>query len=51
MVMDIENITQREKMLKLREQLLAVEEDRRHGVADYALNEVSAYLDRVISEA
>lgn len=50
MVMDIENFTQREKMLKLREQLQAVEEDRRHGGADCTLNEVSAYLDRVISE-
>lgn len=50
MVMDIENSTQREKMLKLREQLQAVEEDRRHGVADCTLNEVSAYLDCMISE-
>lgn len=50
-VMDIENFTRREKMLKLREQLLAVEEDRFHGVADHTLDEVSAYLDRVISEA
>ena len=50
-VMDIESFTRREKMLKLREQLLAVEEDRLHGVADHTLDEVSAYLDRVISEA
>ena len=50
-VMDIENFTRREKMLKLREQLLAVEEDRFHGVTDHTLDEVSAYLDRVISEA
>ena len=44
-------MTQREKMRKLREQLLAVEEDRLRGVADYTLNEVSADLDRVISQA
>lgn len=50
-VMDIENFTRREKMLKLREQLLAVEEDRLHGIEDHTLDEVSAYLDRVISEA
>ena len=50
-LMDIENFTRREKMLKLREQLLAVEEDRFHGVTAHTLDEVSAYLDRVISEA
>ena len=33
-VMDIEAFTRREKMLKLREELLAVEEDRLHGAAD-----------------
>ena len=50
-VMDIENFTRCEKMLKLWEQLLAVEEDRFHGVTGHTLDEVSAYLDRVISEA
>ena len=50
-VMDIENFTRREKMLKLREQLLAVEKDRLHEIEDHTLDEVSAYLDRVISEA
>ena len=50
-VMDIENFTRREKMLKLREQLLAVEKDRLHEIEDHTLDEVSAYLDHVISEA
>ena len=50
-VMDIESFTRREKMLRLREQLLAVEEDRLRGVADHTLGEVSEYLDRLISEA
>lgn len=50
-VMDIENFTRREKMLKLREQLLAVEEERLQGVAGHTLDEVSAYLDRLIEEA
>lgn len=50
-VMDMENFTRREKMLKLREQLLAVEKDRLHEIEDHTLDEVSAYLDRVISEA
>ena len=49
--MDIENFTRREKMLKLREQLLAVEKDRLHEIEDHTLDEVSAYLDHVISEA
>lgn len=49
-VMDIETYTRREKMLKLREELLAVEEDRANGVKDYTLDELSAYLDKVIGE-
>ena len=39
-----------EKMLKLREQLLAVEEDRLHGAVDHTLEEVDAYLERMIAE-
>lgn len=50
-VMDIETYNRREKMLKLREELLAVEEDRANGVKDYTLEELSAYLDEVIKEA
>ena len=34
-VMDIEAFTHREKMLKLREELLAVEEDRLHGASSW----------------
>ena len=50
-VMDIENFTRREKMLKLREQLLKEKKNRLHEIEDHTLDEVSAYLDRVISEA
>ena len=49
-VMDIETYTQREKMLKLIEELLAVEEDRvagRMGVSPY---ELENYLNGIISE-
>lgn len=46
-VMDIEAFTRREKMLKLREELLAVEEARTNGAKDYTLEEVSAYLDEI----
>lgn len=49
-VMDIEAFTKREKMLKLREELLQVEADRIAGVKDYTLDELSAYLDDIIGE-
>lgn len=49
-VMDIETYNRREKMLKLREELLAVEEDRAHGVRDYTLDELDEYLKKVIDE-
>ena len=50
-VMDLETYERREKMLKLREELLAVEEDRLRGVKGYTLDELDAYLDEVIEEA
>ncbi len=49
-VMDIESFTRREKMLKLREELLAVEEDRLSGRPGYTLDELDAYLDEIINE-
>lgn len=49
-VMDIEAFTRREKMLKLREELLAVEEDRLHGAADHSVDEVAAMMEAVIRE-
>ena len=48
-VMDIETYERREKMLKLREELLAVEEDRLEGRAGCTLEELSDYLDNVIN--
>lgn len=48
-VMDIESFTRREKMLKLREELLAVEEDRLAGRAGCTVDELEAYLDDVLS--
>lgn len=50
-VMDIESFSKREKMLKLREDLLAIEEDRLHGTADYSVDEVSAMMEQAILEA
>ena len=48
MVMDLETFTRREKMLKLREELLRVEEDRLHGARDYTIEEVSAMMKEAI---
>ena len=49
-VMDIDSFSKREKMLKLREELLAVEEDRVAGRSGCTLDELDAYLDDVIDE-
>ena len=49
-VMDMETYGRREKMLKLREELLAVEEDRLAGRTGCSLEELDAYLDSVIAE-
>ena len=48
--MNIETYNHREKMLKLREELLAVEEDRMAGRTGCTLDELDAYLDEVIAE-
>ena len=50
-VMDIETYNRREKMLKLREELLAVEEDRMRGSKGYSVDEVAAMMRRAIKEA
>jgi Phd_YefM. len=47
-VMDIDNFNKRESMLKLREELLAVEEDRLAGRTGCELDELDDYLDDVI---
>ena len=48
--MDIETYNRREKMLKLRDELLAVEDDRIAGRTGCDLDELDAYLDEVIAE-
>ncbi len=50
-VMDIETYNRREKMLKLREELLSVQEDRLAGKSGCSLEELDAYLDDMITEA
>ena len=49
-VMDIETYNRREKMLKFREELLAVEEERLAGRNGCMLDELDDYLDTVIAE-
>lgn len=49
-VMDIEAFTRREKMLKLREELLDIEEDRLHGTPGYSVDEVTAMMERAVTE-
>ena len=46
--MDIESFTRREKMLKLREELLSVEEDRLAGRVGVTPDELDKYLDGII---
>ena len=48
--MEIKSCNQQEKMLKLREELLAVEEDRIAGRNGCTLDEFDAYLDDVIAD-
>ena len=50
-VMDIDPYNRREKMLRLREELLAVEEDRLHGSEGYSIDEVTSMMRSAIQEA
>ena len=49
-VMDIKSFEYREKMLKLREELLSVEEDRLAGRTGVDIDELDSRLDRLIEE-
>ncbi len=49
-VMDIGTFVRREKMLKLREELLAIEEDRLAGHAGVTPDELDRYLDSIVGE-
>lgn len=48
--MDIETFNRWNKMIKLREELLAVEEDRIAGRNGCTIDELESYLDNIISE-
>lgn len=49
-VMDIQTYEKREKLLKLREELLIVEEERMAGRTGCTLDELDTFLDKVIDE-
>ena len=49
-VMDIESFSRREQLLRLREELLSVEEDRMHGRTGVDLDTLDQYLEAAIDE-
>lgn len=49
-VMDIETYNRKEKMLRLREELLAVEEERVRGSKGYSVGEVATMMRDAIRE-
>ena len=50
-VMDIETYARREQMLQLREELLAVEENKIAGRTGSSIDELESYLDDIIERA
>ncbi len=50
-VMDIETYNRRELLLKLREELLTVEEDRIAGRLGSSVDDLNTYLNNIIKEA
>ena len=50
-VMDIDSFSRREKMLKLREELIAVEEERLAGVEGFSIEEVEKSINDILDEA
>lgn len=49
-VMDIEAFTKRESMLKLREHLVAVEEDRLNGKQGYSIEDTISLMQKAVNE-
>jgi PHD/YefM family antitoxin component YafN of YafNO toxin-antitoxin module len=50
-VMDLDTFSRRESMLKLREQLVAVEEDRLMGKKGFSIDEVDEMMKKAIKDA
>ena len=49
-VMDIVSFSRREKMLKLREELIAVEEERLSGIEEFSIEEVEESLNDILDK-
>ncbi|MGE5551566.1 MAG: type II toxin-antitoxin system Phd/YefM family antitoxin [Bacteroidota bacterium] len=49
-VMDIETFARRESMLRLRESLIAAEEDRQNGKSGHAIDEVAMMMKAAVRE-
>jgi prevent-host-death family protein len=49
-VMDIDTFTRREKMLKLREELLTAEEERLNGAKYHSVDETAAMMEAAVRE-
>jgi PHD/YefM family antitoxin component YafN of YafNO toxin-antitoxin module len=49
-VMDIDTFSRRESILKLREQLVAVEEDRLNGKKGFSIGDVDEMMKKAIKE-
>lgn len=49
-VMDMDTFTRRESMLKLREQLIAVEEDRLAGKKGYSIDILNELMEKAVRE-
>lgn len=50
-VMDMDTFSRRESMLKLREQLVAVEEDRLQGKKGFSIDQMDAMMKKAIEDA
>lgn len=50
-VMDMDTFSRRESMLRLREQLVAVEEDRLKGKKGFSIDEVDRMMTQVIKDS
>ena len=48
--MNTDFFIQKKKMLKLREELIAIEQNRLNGTKEYSIQEVDEYLNNIIDE-
>jgi len=49
-IMDIEAFARRESMLRLREELVSVEEERLNGKKDFSANDVASMMQKAVRE-